>query len=171
MGDKAPTSPTGSRKYQNRKKLSQRELAALHPVQRSKYLAYEAAPKKVADSVAHSSKRVLEKKREDQDMLMEEEYVDVEREKHSQLIGQLKAAEARNRLRTMRIRYQNNRAAEVKHLISCQPTAIKAVRLQAMVPSVPDRGSPGDDMDKLERKRVEDLVEDEYGLTINRDLS
>ncbi|XP_072032266.1 protein LKAAEAR1-like [Amphiura filiformis] len=166
MGDQE-----SGKKPHNRKKLSQREVAALHPVQRSKYLAYEDASKSVADSIANSSKRVQDKKKADSEFERQEQFVDVEKEKHSQLIGQLKAAEARNRLRVMRIRYQNNRAQEVKHLISCQPTAIKAVRLQAMVPPVPDRGSPGDGMDKLERKRVETLVEDEHGLTIDRDLS
>lgn len=39
----------------------------------------------------------------------------------------------------MRLRYQNNRSSEVTHLISCQPTALKAVRLQSLVPPNPDK--------------------------------
>ncbi|XP_041481645.1 protein LKAAEAR1-like isoform X1 [Lytechinus variegatus] len=162
---------SGGFKYQNRKKLSQRELNAMHPTQRSKYLAYEDPPKEATEAIASSKKRVQDKSKKHLEDSRRENEVDIEKDKHNQLIGQLKAAEARNRLRVMRLRYQANRAQEVKHLISCQPSAIKAVRLQAMVPHIPDKNSPSDSLDKLERTRVETLLEDERGLTIDRDLS
>ncbi|XP_033646520.1 protein LKAAEAR1-like [Asterias rubens] len=176
MGDKGDNEVPGSAgrgkfKHQNRKKLTAKELSQMNPTQRSKYLAYEGATKQAAEGIENSKMRVLEQKKMDLMSSKKAAEVDVEKEKHSQLIGQLKAAEARNRLRVMRLRYQNNRAQEVKHLISCQPTAIKAVRLQAMVPPVPDRNSPGDELDKLQRTRVETILEDERGLTINRDIS
>ncbi|PIK44725.1 hypothetical protein BSL78_18397 [Apostichopus japonicus] len=161
----------GRFKPQNRKKLTQREFNNLAPSQKSKYLAYEEPPKSAALAMANSKKRVQEKMKADQERKKKETSVDEEKEKYSQLIGQLKAAEARNRLRIMRLHYQNNRAEEIRHLISCQPTAIKAVRLQAMVPPVPEKGSPADSLDKLERSRIESILEDENGLTINRDLS
>ena len=53
-------------------------------------IQYEDAPKNVAESIANSSKRVQDKKKADIEIKQQEEYVDVEKEKHSQLIGQLK---------------------------------------------------------------------------------
>jgi len=93
---------------------------------------------------------------------------EIERDKHARLIGQLKAAEARNRLRIMRLRYQANRAQEIGHLIACQPVALKAVRLQALVPPYPDMRDKGDHLDKMDRVRVESLLEDAKGLLTNR---
>lgn len=92
----------------------------------------------------------------------------IEKDKHAKLIGQLKAAEARNRLRIMRLRYQANRAQEINHLISCQPSALKAVRLQALVPAKPETTDRPDILDKLERNRIESLLEDNKGLLVNR---
>ncbi|XP_071503790.1 protein LKAAEAR1-like [Diadema antillarum] len=169
--DDALSVKSGGFKYRNKKKLNPREINAMHPTQRSKYLAYEDPSKETAEAIANSKKRVQDLGKKQAEDLRKENQVDLENEKHNQLIGQLKAAEARNRLRVMRLRYQATRAQEVKHLISCQPSAIKAVRLQAMVPAVPDKSSPGDSLDKLERSRVETLLEDERGLTIDRDLS
>ncbi len=54
------------------------------------WLQYEDAPKKVAESIANSSKRVQDKSKADLELQRQEQYVDVEKEKHSQLIGQLK---------------------------------------------------------------------------------
>lgn len=41
-------------------------------------------------------------------------------------------------------------AQEISHLIACQPTALKAVRLQALVPAYPEREDRRDKLDKLE---------------------
>ena len=41
-------------------------------------------------------------------------------------------------------------AQEISHLIACQPTALKAVRLQALIPSYPDTKDKGDTLDKLD---------------------
>ncbi|XP_048730763.1 protein LKAAEAR1-like [Ostrea edulis] len=159
----------GKFKPRNKKKVEQHDLKKMAPQQRSRYLAYEDPPKEVSEAMGATKKRLLEKKRlimrinED----LPEEEVD-ERDKHAKLIGQLKAAEARNRLRIMRLRYQANRAQEISHLIACQPTALKAVRLQALVPSYPDKDDRRDRLDKLERVRVERLLEDTQGLITNR---
>lgn len=60
-----------------------------------------------------------------------------------------RAAEARNRIRIMRLRYQATKAQEISHLISCQPSALKAVRLQALLPIKHDQNGKGDVLDKL----------------------
>ncbi|XP_077990191.1 protein LKAAEAR1-like [Glandiceps talaboti] len=162
----------GKFKPKNWKQATPRELQQMAPQERSKYLAYEEPPKHVAEAMAKTKTRITEQKKQDKKKTeprpMEEE---LDKEKHSKLIGQLKAAEARNRLRVMRLRYQANRAEEVKHLIACQPTSLKAVRLQALVPPYPESISSSDALDSLQRERVETILEDERGLTINRDLS
>ncbi|XP_070534782.1 protein LKAAEAR1-like [Ptychodera flava] len=172
--DEEPMDRDGQGKFKPKKwkQVTQRELSNMAPQERSKYLAYEEPPKHVAEAMAKTKTRLTEKKKLEQKQMKPaaiEEQLD--KEKHSQLIGQLKAAEARNRLRVMRLRYQANRAEEVKHLIACQPTSLKAVRLQALVPPYQESVSSGDALDSLQRERVETILEDEMGITVNRDLS
>ncbi|XP_067856560.1 protein LKAAEAR1-like [Heptranchias perlo] len=92
----------------------------------------------------------------------------LEREKQENLIGQLKAAESHNKIQNMRLRYQTMRAEEINHLISSQPTARKAIRLEALLPPHQEYINLKDTLDKLERRRVEEIMSDETGLTINR---
>jgi len=153
----------------NRKQLAPNELKKLTPQQRSRYMAYEEPSKEIEDSRKASVKRLLNKKKMHQmqfEPLSREE--EEEKDKHEKLIGQLKAAEARNRLRIMRLRYQANRAQEITHLIACQPVALKAVRLQALVPPYSELKDKGDKLDKFDRKRCEDLLEDYKGIITNR---
>jgi len=156
----------------NWKVLSKKEIQKLPPQQRSKYLAYEPAAKECSEAMSAARKRLkeLEKSRRMQRKPPPIEEV-VESEKHTKIIGQLKAAEARNRIRLMRLRYQNNRSSEVNHLISCQPTALKAVRLQSLVPPSPEKVYIRDLLVKNERYRVNSLLEDETGLETARILT
>ncbi|XP_031548837.1 protein LKAAEAR1-like [Actinia tenebrosa] len=164
----------GREKFQakNWKNFSKKELQKLSQLERSKYLAYESAPKDCVEAMSAARKRLKELKKEkkmrEQPKPMEEV---VEEDKHTKLIGQLKAAEARNRLRLMRLRYNNNRASEVNHLISCQPTALKAVRLQSLVPPYTEKIHIRDLLGKNERGRINALLEDETGLETSRILS
>lgn len=41
-------------------------------------------------------------------------------------------------------------AQEIGHLIACQPVALKAVRLQALLPHCPEKKSRPDDLSKSE---------------------
>ncbi|XP_059177840.1 protein LKAAEAR1-like isoform X2 [Physella acuta] len=128
-----------------RKQLPLEELQKLPPQLKSRYMAYQEPPKEVMDAQAISKKRLLERK---------------------QKLNT--AAEARNRLRVMRLRYQANRAQEISHLIACQPVALKAVRLQALVPPHAEIKEKGDLLDKFSRQRVEALLKDVHGLLTNR---
>ncbi|XP_059177841.1 protein LKAAEAR1-like isoform X3 [Physella acuta] len=132
-------------------------------------MAYQEPPKEVMDAQAISKKRLLERKQKlnTKNIPLNEKEAE-EKEKHAKLIGQLKAAEARNRLRVMRLRYQANRAQEISHLIACQPVALKAVRLQALVPPHAEIKEKGDLLDKFSRQRVEALLKDVHGLLTNR---
>lgn len=167
-----PINGDGDGKSQrSRKKISAAELKKLAPQQRSRYMAYEEPPKHVQEAQQQTMKRLRELKKAEmmyQQSGMPRPEEETEREKHATLIGQLKAAEARNRLRIMRLRYQANRAQEIGHLIACQPVALKAVRLQALLPPYPYAKDKGDQLSKLDRIRTESLLEDATGLLTNR---
>jgi len=141
----------------------------LNPVQKSRYNAYEEPSKDVVERLANTKKRLVDEKkeREKQNPKPTKEEL-VEKDQHAKLIGQLKAAEARNRIRIMRLRYQANKAQEINHLISCQPSAMKAVRLQALVPSKSDITEKNDTLEKLARDQVEALLNDETNLITQR---
>lgn len=152
-------------KVGNRKKLDSNELKKLTPQQRSRYMAYEDPAKEITDAQAASKKRVIESKKKSQrDNACTPALERVEKDKHITLIGQLKAAEARNRLRITRLRFQANRGQEINHLISCQPTALNAVRLEALLPITSAKYDKKDAMDQLDRERCELLIQDEQGL-------
>jgi len=155
----------------NRKHLSKREVQKLHPHEKSRYLAYEEPSKEAQHGINASRKRIAEIKKEMKRLytpLSSQERAEAQRHEH--LIGQLKAAEARNRARLLRLRYEKSRAEEVNHLVSCQPTAIKAMRLQTLLPSYPKRIKARDMLGKDERMRVETLLADEIGLETERIL-
>ncbi len=50
----------------------------------------------------------------------------------------------------MRLRYEANRADEIQHLTASQPTARKAVRLQALLPTKEQRKGHPDKLSKTE---------------------
>ncbi|RMX40444.1 hypothetical protein pdam_00009438 [Pocillopora damicornis] len=136
----------------NWKSLSKKEIQKLPPQQRSKYLAYEPAPKECNEAMSAARKRLKEmdkSKRKQQKPPPYEEVVEGER--HTKIIGQLNS--------------------EVNHLIGCQPTALKAVRLQSLVPPSPDKIYIRDLLVKNERYRVNSLLEDETGLETARLLT
>ncbi|XP_078092267.1 protein LKAAEAR1-like [Mustelus asterias] len=94
----------------------------------------------------------------------------LERKKQQNLIGQLNAAKSYNKIHSMRMRYRKMRAEEINHLILSQPTARKAIRLEALLPPWHEKNDLKDPLKKLERRRVEQIMSDEAGLTINRIL-
>ncbi|KAK7132057.1 hypothetical protein R3I93_018569 [Phoxinus phoxinus] len=77
-------------------------------------------------------------------------------ERQNQLTAQLKAAEARNR------------EQEINLMISCQSNAQRAARLEHLLSVRQGKINHTDCMDQLQRRRVEEILEDEKGLTINR---
>ncbi|KAJ8265257.1 hypothetical protein COCON_G00143560 [Conger conger] len=142
------------------------ELKRMCPQQRARYLAYEEPSKDVQKVMSVTNQRLCARKAATKSKKMAEE--DLEKKRQDTLIGQLKAAEARNRVRHMRLRYQNRRAQEINVMIACQPTALKAVRLEMLLPTKVSQLSSFDSLDRLERRRVEEILEDVKGLTINR---
>jgi hypothetical protein len=73
------------------------------------------------------------------------------------------------RIRMMRLRYINNRADDIDHLIQCQPTAVKAVRLEAFLPhDKADKVSHDDNLTPIERRRLEALINDNSSMLVER---
>ncbi|KAJ8370737.1 hypothetical protein SKAU_G00107650 [Synaphobranchus kaupii] len=144
------------------------ELKRMCPQQRARHLAYEEPSKEVLKVMSVTNQRLCARKTEAKKNQETAEKEDLEKKRQDTLIGQLKAAEARNRIRLMRLRYQNKRAQEINLMIACQPTALKAVRLEMLLPTKVSQLSSCDSLDRLERRRIEEILEDEKGLTINR---
>lgn len=100
-----------------------------------------------------------------------EEMIKFERERHERLIGQLKAAEARNRTRIMKMRYFHSKQDEIDHLIESQPTANKAVRLEAFLPAVKqDKLKVDSNLTPIQRRRLERLIDDTTNSLVERKL-
>ncbi|XP_043946322.1 protein LKAAEAR1 [Protopterus annectens] len=153
----------------NWKVLAPSELRRMAPQQRARYMAYEEPNKVAVDSMQASQKRINETVKASQERQKSmESKTNEEESKQEKLIGQLKAAEARSRVRILRLHFQSMRAQEINQLILSQPTARDAVRLEVLLPPRGQRPSLSDPVDKLERKRIEQILEDDQGLTVNR---
>ncbi|KAM4031523.1 protein LKAAEAR1 isoform 1-T8 [Anomaloglossus baeobatrachus] len=143
------------------------DIKKMDPMQRARYMAYEQPSKTIAASLLMTQNRL-------KDHALKtlagpkQRVLDPEQERQMKVVGQLKAAEARNRIRLMRLRFQCMRAQELNNLISCQPTARDAIRLEVFLPTRPHADKSCDPLRRLERERVESLLEDDEGLMTSR---
>lgn len=91
------------KKWENKKRV---DLKRMCPQQKARYLAYAEPSKEVQAWMAASQQRVLAHKREK--VWVNDPLQDLDSKlHHDTLIGQLKAAEARNRIRQMRLHCHN----------------------------------------------------------------
>ncbi|XP_075071409.1 protein LKAAEAR1 [Mixophyes fleayi] len=153
--------------FQSKKVVGQGEVRKNDPMQRARYLAYENPSKSVAESILITQNRLKEHALK---TLPEHhrQIPDLEQDRQTKVVGQLKAAEARNRIRLMRIRFQYMKTYEFNNLISCQPTARDAIRLEVFMPPRSHKENPKDPLHRIQRDRVENLLEDDRGLLTNR---
>nr|XP_030697358.1 protein LKAAEAR1 [Globicephala melas] len=77
-----------------------------------------------------------------------------------QVLGVLKAAEARGRVRALRLRYARLRAEEISLLILRQKSARAALRLELFLPPQLKPTRIPDPLDRRERRRVETILEE-----------
>ncbi|CAF1618365.1 unnamed protein product [Adineta ricciae] len=112
-------------------------------------------------------------------------------QQYALVIGELKAAEARNRIRATRLRFSKSNCKEIDQIIAFQPNALSALRFEAfmMNPSsssqkekystaarnVSPRPTSGsaknltrDPLTQIERRRVQNLILDDQNLLVNR---
>lgn len=157
------TTPGNSKPGPPAKKVpGPRDIKKMDPMQRARHLAYEQPSKSIAASLLMTQTRLKEhalKSAPEPRAIL-----DPEQERQKKVVGQLKAAEARNRIRLMRIRFQCRKSQELNNLISCQPTAREAIRLEVFLPPRPLEDKSRDPLRRLQRERVESLLEDDRGL-------
>ncbi|XP_036281781.1 protein LKAAEAR1 [Pipistrellus kuhlii] len=80
--------------------------------------------------------------------------------RQDRLLGVLKAAEARGRVRALRLRYTFMRAEEITLLIQRQKSASAAIRLELFLPPQLKPTRIPDPLDRQERRRVETILEE-----------
>lgn len=69
------------------------------------------------------------------------------------------------------MRYFNSKEDEIDHLIDSQPNALKAVRLKAFLPPVrPEKSKIQNELNPIQRRRLEALIEDPANSLIERKL-
>ena len=156
---------------QNWKHLSPKELDKLSLIERSRYFAYE--PSRHSTSIKTAQQRVHQQLAIKLEQLNQNNWVRQQARDNLQRnyqLGQIKAAEAKTRTRELRDTYHANRASEIKHLVSTQQSALKAARLQSLLPCANGQKKLADVMSKKLRMRVEELMEDELGAATGRIL-
>ncbi|MGH0148813.1 UNVERIFIED_CONTAM: hypothetical protein FKN15_021921 [Acipenser sinensis] len=121
MATKEP--PARKEKFipRNKKNVTPAEMKKMAPQQKARYRAYEDPSKEVLNLVMNTQQRLRQHAtKEHQDLYMKtaDPKADVELGKQEKLIGQLKAAEARNRIRIMRLRYQSMRVSKVNQVFA-----------------------------------------------------
>ncbi|XP_042528222.1 protein LKAAEAR1 [Dipodomys spectabilis] len=82
------------------------------------------------------------------------------------LLGVLRAAEARGRVRALRLRYTRMRAEEIALLVHRQDSARTAIRLELFLPPLLKPTRIPDPLNRQERRRVEAILEE----TLDDDL-
>ncbi|XP_034168091.2 protein LKAAEAR1-like [Pangasianodon hypophthalmus] len=145
------------------------DLKRMCPQQKARSLAYAEPSKEVQAWMAASHQRVLSRLAHEREKAWEKNpFQDLDSKlRHDTLIGQLKAAEARNRIRQMRLQCHNLKMREISLMISSQASVQSAVRLELFLAKEKQRNN-SDSLDQLQRRRVEEILEDEKGLTIIR---
>ncbi|XP_065897936.1 protein LKAAEAR1-like isoform X2 [Dysidea avara] len=138
----------------------------------SKRLQYESPPKHIQELQEAALKRVRAVKQEEKEKVSKNPAISevIEQEYNSELIGQLRAAEAKERVNNIRYQFRVDKAQEINHLISQQPSAMEAVRLKCFLqPQNPGLTANATVyLNQRQRERCEAILEDEKGLTVTR---
>ncbi|KAL5493225.1 hypothetical protein EMCRGX_G014372 [Ephydatia muelleri] len=168
-GRKEQTRRERSKKFEphNWKSLSAKQLTGMSAFERSRYMAYEPVPKDIQEKQAMALMRVRAARTAERkhDRLTLGELI--ETEQNDELIGQLNAAEALQRTRKTKTDWERAASEELEHLITSQPTAMKAVRLETLM-SMSTHPVSLQLLTKTECNRAQALLEDSSGYTVAR---
>ncbi|XP_041955478.1 protein LKAAEAR1-like isoform X2 [Alosa alosa] len=164
-------SNTGLDRRKNQRSSNEMDLNKMCPQQRARCQAYMEPSKEAQRWTALAKQRVCatinvtkEKGLQDSNSRRPSD----NKTRQDALVGQLKAAEARNRIRQKRLNYHNYRAQEINLMISSQATAQRALRVELLLPTSKSKMKTNDSLDKLQRRRVEEILDDERELTLSR---
>ncbi|XP_053782833.1 protein LKAAEAR1 [Desmodus rotundus] len=140
--------------------LTEEVLAAMHPAQCRRHLLFGdlledvgAAPSILPRESAELGYRMPDPRGWKQSL-------EPPAARQDRLLGVLKAAEARGRLRALRLRYTRMRAEEISLLIQQQKSARAAIRLELFLPPQLKPTRIPDPLDRQERRRVETILEE-----------
>ena len=168
---KAPQQKKSDFVAQNWKHLSAKELEKLSPIERSRYFAYEPSPHaasiKTAQQRLHQDMAITKEKQNRSNLQKAQAHENLERNRQ---LGLVKATEAGQRTRNLRDTYIANRASEIRHLVSTQQTALKATRLQTLLPCENVKVNLVDEMSAKRRMRIEELIEEDLVASTGRIL-
>ncbi|KAM6164681.1 protein LKAAEAR1 [Rhynchocyon petersi] len=135
-------------------------LAAMRPAQRHRHLLFGDLLQDVSEAASIFPRDSLQlvDRMPDPHVWAQPQENPVQQQKR--LLGVFKAAEARGRVRDLRLRYSRMRAEEITLLIQQQKSARAAMRLEMFLPpQLKPRRIP-DPLDHQERRRVETILED-----------
>ncbi|KAL1785858.1 hypothetical protein HispidOSU_009848 [Sigmodon hispidus] len=140
--------------------LTPERLAALLPTQRHRHLLFGDLLDDTGAAASIFPRESVEIPYSMPDPRTWTQAFELPAERQNRLLGVLKAAEARNRVRALRMRYTRMRAEEITLQIQRQGTARSAIRLELFLPPQLKPTKIPDPLDRRERRRVETILEE-----------
>nr|XP_034352630.1 protein LKAAEAR1 isoform X1 [Arvicanthis niloticus] len=141
--------------------LTQEKLAAMSPTLRRRHLLFGDVLDDIGEVASMFPRESVELPYGMPDPRTWTQALELPSERQNRLLGILKAAEARSRVRALRLRYTRMRAEEITLLIQKQSSARAAIRLELFLPPQLKPTKIPDPLDRQERRRVETILEEE----------
>ena len=163
---------------ENRQKNPE-ELRKMGLVERSRYLAYQKPDKGVEEAQNLAKIRIQNKLQFIRERTQSDENSAEMRERH-QLTGELKSAEARARVNSLKLKYEDCRNREMNRIFLAQPTSLRALRLSTLLEEplneakrnkVISRIGGSDCLNEIDRIRCETIIDDREGTTYERKMT
>ncbi|XP_069352491.1 protein LKAAEAR1 [Eulemur rufifrons] len=148
--------------------LTLERLAAMLPAQRHRHLLFGDLLEDVGAATSIFPRESVELRYRMPDPRVWAQSLELPAERQKALLGVLKAAEARGRVRALRLRYTRMREEEISFLIQRQKSARAAIRLELFLPPQLKPTRIPDPLDRQERRRVETILEESEGGTFPR---
>ncbi|XP_002830598.3 protein LKAAEAR1 isoform X2 [Pongo pygmaeus] len=146
--------------------LTSQGLAAMLPAQRHRHLLFGDLLEDVGAAASTFPCGSVEPGYRMPDPRPWTQSLELPAERQNRLLGVLKAAEARGRVRALRLRYTRMRAEEIALLLQRQKSARAAIRLELFLPPQLKPTRIPDPLDRQERRRVETILEENVDGTI-----
>nr|XP_039335294.1 protein LKAAEAR1 isoform X2 [Saimiri boliviensis boliviensis] len=151
--------------------LTPQGLAALLPAQRRRHLLFSDLREDAGAAASTFQRASVEPGHRLPDPRRWTQALELPSERQNLLLGVLKAAEARGRVRALRLRYTRMRAEEIELLIQQQKSARASIRLELFLPPQLRPTRIPDPLDRQEpvppqRRRVEAILEENVDSSI-----
>ncbi|XP_032734573.1 protein LKAAEAR1 [Lontra canadensis] len=140
--------------------LSLEGLAAMRPPQRRRHMLFGDLLEDVGAAASIFPRESVELRYRMPDLRAWTQSLELPAVRQDLLLGVLKAAEARGRIRALRLRYIRMRAEEIALLVLQQKSARAAIRLELFLPPRLKPTRIPDPLDRQERRRVETILEE-----------